>query len=130
MRSIAVKRLAVGFAVLFIAVWVAAGPIRTHFALRDRLHRARSIACACKLYAGEHAGKYPDRLAELIPDYMPDARLLQFLSVDGTRPLDLECFGGSETDPSDGILLRVAAEQPGGLRVIVRVDMSGAIVKD
>lgn len=115
-------------ALLFCLAWVlAAVVIHPRMVLRDRLHRAMSIGVACKLYAVDHAGKYPETLSELVPSYLPDAKFLAFPSRDGSHALDYEYFGGTDRDPPDAVLLRIPREQPGGPAVIVHADLSGKI---
>jgi hypothetical protein len=82
---------------------------------------------ACKLYAADHAGRYPESLQQLVPSYIPDAQLIAFPSRDGSRQLEYDYFGGTETDPPDAVLIRIPPEQPGGSAVIVHADISGAI---
>jgi len=115
-------------ALLFCLAWVlVAGVIRPRLVLRDRLHRAMSIGVACRLYAVDHAGKFPETLPQLVPSYLPDARFLAFPSRDGSHSLDYQYFGGTDRDPPDGVLLRVPPEQPGSPAVIIHADSSGMI---
>ena len=85
---------------------------------------------ACKLYAMRNEGKFPDQLSDLVPTYFHDTQDLTFPTGDGRRRLDVEYFGGSDTDPADAALLRVAAERPGGAQVIVHTDTSGTLVPE
>lgn len=115
-------------ALLFCLAWVlVAEVVRPRAVLRDRLHRAMSLAVACRLYAVDHAGKFPESLNQLVPSYLPDAQFLTFPSRDGSQTLDYEYSGGTDTDPPDAVLLRVPPEQPGGPVVIVHADSSGRI---
>jgi hypothetical protein len=115
-------------ALLFCLAWVlVAVVIRPRMVMRDRLHRAMSIGLACRLYAVDHGGKFPETLPQLVPSYLPDAQFLAFPSRDGSHMLDYEYFGGTDTDPPDAVLLRVPPEQPGGPAVIVHADSSGMI---
>jgi hypothetical protein len=102
--------------------------IRPRMVLHGRLHLARSIVVACKLYAIDHGGKFPAHLPTLVPTYLPDARYLTFPSGDGKRRLAFEYFGGTDTGNPNDVALRVAAERPEGEQVIVHVDTTGAIV--
>ena len=115
-------------ALLFCLAWVlVAVVIRPRAVMRDRLHRAMSIGVACRLYAVDHGGKFPETLPQLVPSYLPDAQFLAFPSRDGSRPLEYEYFGGTDRDRPDTVLLRIPPEQPGGPAVIVHADSSGMI---
>jgi hypothetical protein len=111
---------------LFCLAWVlVAVVIRPRAVMRDRLHRAMSIGLACRLYAVDHAGKFPETLPQLVPSYLSDAQFLAFPSRDGSHPLGYEYFGGTDRDPPDTVLIRIPPEQPGGPAVIVHADSSG-----
>src|SRR5205814_58866 len=113
------------------ACWlIYAEILRPRRVISDRLHRAKTIALACKLYAADHGGRFPDRVEDLLPAYIPDRKWLTFPSADGKRQLSYEYFGGHDTDPPDAVLIRVAPERPGGSSIVVRADQSGAIEKD
>lgn len=98
-------------------------------ALNRRLHQAMSIGVACKLYASDHEGNYPDHLQDLVPDYVNDARVLSFRSIDDQRELESKYFGGSERSAPDVPLLRVGPEKPGGAVVVVYAGLYGAVRK-
>jgi hypothetical protein len=129
------KRIAVWVAVLVIAILagVASIPIAknlcTPTAQSKRLNDAKGIALACRLYATDHKGHYPDHLEDLVPTYLPDKRFLVFHSADGKRDLHCEYFGGKVTDSPAKTLLRVQPEKPGDYEVIVHSDMSGSLQK-
>jgi len=114
-------------AVLSFGSWLVFTVLLPRKVLGERLHQAMSVVCVCKLYAADHRGKYPEHLADLIPEYLPDDTFLKFSTHDGSRQLTLEYFGGAETDPPDTVLIRVSAEPPGGPVVIVHSDASGVI---
>lgn len=115
-------------AVLFgIVAWPVYSGVKERAALRDTLHRAKTIALACKMYAADHSGKYPEHLADLVPSYLPDSRFIVIPSRDGKRHLDFEYFGGSDTDPPQGLLLRVPPDRPDGAEILVYSDTSAEI---
>ena len=125
------KTISKGFcvaALLFCLAWLLlVSVIRPRAVLRDGLHRAKSIGLACKLYAGDHGGSYPSSLQQLVPSYIPDAQFIAIPSRDGSRQLDFEYFGGTDTAPPESVLIRIPPEQPDGSAVIGYSDMSGTI---
>jgi hypothetical protein len=125
------KRIGVWFAVFVVVILAAivsipiAKNLCTATAQSNRLNDAKGIALACKLYAMDHKGHYPDRLEDLVPTYLSDKRFLVFHSTDGKRELRCEYFGGTDTDRAGKILLRVQADKPEGDEAVAFSDGSG-----
>ncbi len=42
---------------------------------RQAVTEAKQIAIACKLYASDHEGRYPAKLEDLVPEYLPDRKV-------------------------------------------------------
>ena len=116
---------------LSFGAYLLVGPlVRSNGALHRRLHQARSLAVACKLYASDHGGNYPERLPDLIPQYVDRPQILEFPLTDNKRLLTYQYFGGKETDPPHTVLLRVSPESPGGMAVVVYSDTTGATLPE
>jgi Domain of unknown function (DUF4190) len=92
--------------------------------LTKALSNAKQIGIACKIYAVDNDGKFPAKLEELIPDYLPDASILACQYPDPAKPVAYDYFGGTEKDDPKKILLASPAVEGKG-RVIVYVDGSG-----
>ncbi len=92
------------------------------------LSQAKQIALACKLFAGDHDGNFPNTLNELAPSYI-DPYLLEALLVCPLSPereaVGYDYFGGRDTDPPEKPLFRAKHTTPGGRRVMVYTDCSG-----
>ena len=102
-------------------------------ASRACLSNAKQVGLACKLYSIDHAGRFPDSLQELVPDYLPDrATFASPLAPKGERQaadMDYEYFGKGlrDTDDPAKILLRGRYKDANGKRSVVRVDISGRL---
>lgn len=93
------------------------------------LSNAKQIGTACKLYAMDHRGAFPNDLNELIPDYLPDRKVFSSPLAPKPEQLDYEYFGAGlkETDSAAKILLRGRYTTEDGERSVVRVDISGKV---
>lgn len=101
-----------------------------HSETAECLHHAKTIALACKLYASDHGGKYPARLDELIPGYLPDGSMFSCPFSPGSREIGYEYFGGRDTDPAHQMLLRSQKTDGQHRRILIYADASGAVVRD
>jgi hypothetical protein len=71
----------------------------------DCLSHARQIANACKSYAKDHDGRYPESLTDLVPKYIPDRLTLACPMLQGDSSVGYQYFGGTKTDPGTKVLL-------------------------
>jgi prepilin-type processing-associated H-X9-DG protein len=81
-RGMAIAGLILGYAsivaliVLLVLFFALVGPalkeIASKSACMAHLHR---IGTACNAYAAEHNGRYPERLSELYPEYVPNLKV-------------------------------------------------------
>ncbi|HEX8373237.1 MAG TPA: hypothetical protein VF585_10685 [Chthoniobacterales bacterium] len=91
---------------------------------------AKQIGLACKLYAADHEGIYPETLEQLVPEYLPDAKMLTCELVKGEPGQGYEYLGGKDTDPADTILLRSKAATRSGKKIFIYSNQSGLIKKE
>lgn len=122
-----------GFAYLLFIIPVLAGialPVFSEVQLRGKetqsLANAKQIATACIVYAKDHDDRFPQKLDDLIPEYLPDRTLFASPLSPG-EPLAYEYFGGKRTDPPNQVLLMSIFEDRRGKRIILHVDGSGLI---
>ena len=94
-----------------------------HHAIAERISGIHSLGLACKLYAADHGGKYPDRLSQLNPDYISDPKAFVFFAASAERVLALEYFGGTDTQPPHTVLIRIPPDNPKSRSVVVHSDM-------
>ena len=89
-------------------------------------NNARQIGLACKEYAQDHDGKYPNELEELVPAYLPDRSLLlcPFAAPHAKRDATYILLARRGTDRPDAPLLRAPYGKRNGERVVIRTDMS------
>ena len=88
------------------------------------LSQIKQVGTACKIYATDNDGKFPAKLEDLIPDYLPDASALACPYPDPKHPVSFEYYGGSEKDDPKKILIASPAVEGKG-RVFLHVDGSG-----
>lgn len=94
----------------------------------------KQVATACRLYAEDHEGRFPPTLGELIPEILPDHRMLFTRARDGDPPQPIIYrVGFKADDPVDSLV--VASPRPfessrGRRRVVVFVDNSARIVTE
>jgi len=120
------------FAVLTIVSILAGVALPVFGAVREKaqqakaLSNAKSIGVACRLYAVDHEGKFPTKLEDLVPDFIPDASDLLCPYPDPKNPVPFEYFGGSEKDDPDKILIASPAVA-GKARVFIYADGRGEV---
>ena len=102
------------------------GEVRERGNQTKALSNAKQIGTACKIYAAKNDGKFPAKLEDLIPEYLPDAEILACRYPDPKNPVAFEYFGGSEKDDPQKVLLSSPAV-PGKGRVFIYVDGSGIV---
>jgi len=115
---------------LVAAVAIFAGMALPVFAaVQDRalqtkaLAQLKQVGVGCQAYANDHDGKFPPKLDELVPRYVPDAALLLCPYPDKKAPKPFEYFGGSTADPADQILAASPAVERKG-RIFLYMDSS------
>lgn len=102
------------------------------------LLNAKSIFPALKLYAGDHDGRYPMSLRELVPAYPSQEHFekAQFRDIDSDRRYEWAYVPGLiETDPANWIILASPTDQAledaeRKTRVIVRNDGSAFLASE
>ncbi|HWB60415.1 MAG TPA: hypothetical protein VG733_13045 [Chthoniobacteraceae bacterium] len=96
------------------------------------LSQAKQIALGCRLYAADNHGKFPDKIEQLIPDYITDATLFVSPLSPKKEAMGFEYFGkgGTDSDAPDKILVRSKDLTADGRRIVVYYDCSGKIVAD
>ena len=94
------------------------------------LAQAKQIGLACKLYAGDHDGKFPPTLDALMPTYLTEAKVL-VSPFAPDEPLGYTYHPGlTEKSPPATILLEDQyAPGVAGQKVVVHVDDSGEVTK-
>jgi hypothetical protein len=90
------------------------------------LSNAKQIGIACHLYAVDHNEAFPQKLDELVPDYLPD-RTLFTSSLSPGEPMAYQYYGGSRKDPAEKVLLMSKFKDRRGKRIMVFVDSSGRV---
>ena len=100
------------------------GEVKDRGNLTKTLSNAKQIGIACKIYATDNDGKFPAKLEDLVPDYLPDASILACQYPFPAKPTAYEYFGGTEKDDAKKILLASPAVEGKG-RVFIYVDGSG-----
>lgn len=86
------------------------------------LNNARQIAIACRLFASDHSGSFPEHVRRLMPDYLSDAGIFACPFSAHREPIGYEYFGGKDSDPPKKLLLRANYASPDGRRVEAFVD--------
>jgi hypothetical protein len=93
------------------------------------LSEARQIARACKLYAVDHGG-FPPSLDELVPKYLPDAKIFECPLRKGQAPMGYDYVGGKDTDSDTKVLLSSKATTRAHQRIVVTSDGAAALKRE
>jgi hypothetical protein len=94
------------------------------------LKKAKIIGIACRRYAREHDGNYPQSLMELVPGYLTEMSDLVCPLSPGQAPNEYEYFGGKVTDPATNVLLRCKHLTSNGGRAVIYSDLSGELLRE
>ncbi len=92
------------------------------------LNNARQIAIGCTAYAANNNGSFPRAIEELVPDYLPDRKVLICPLSGPTVAVGYDYYGGKDTDPRTNVLLASKALSRGKRRVVMHVDGSTELV--
>ena len=90
------------------------------------LSHLKQVGDACQKYARDNDGKFPAKLDELVPKYLPDASLLGCPYPDPKNPVAYDYFGGSTTDAPKTVLAASPAIEGKG-RIFYYVDGSAEV---
>ena len=94
------------------------------------LTHARLIAAACKRYATDHQGRFPQTLEQLVPQYIEDKSILTYPTPNGAMSVGYEYFDGAATDPPTKVLLISRAETPDHKKVVATYDGEAVLKAD
>lgn len=96
------------------------------------LAQAKQIVVACKVYAAENNGNYPDTLDQLIPKYLPDNKLFVCPMMKGSdqTAMGYDYYGGKNTDPPNKVVLVSKGAMINHKRVVIYSDGSGLLTND
>lgn len=84
---------------------------------------ATQVFLACKAFAVDNGGRYPETLDELVPFYLADRQLLS-CPLTPQEEVGYFYFGGLESDtPSDALLMSKGVDA-GGYHLVIRKDGS------
>lgn len=94
----------------------------------------KQVATGCRLYALDHEGRFPERVGELFPDYLPDHRIFFTRTRDGDPPQPILYFPGYK-DGGDQQTLVAASPRPfasrqGSSRVVVLADGTATVIPE
>ena len=102
------------------------GEVRERGMQTKALSQLKQVGTACQIYALDNNGKFPAKLDELVPKYLPDASLLGCPYPDPKNPVPYDYFGGSTADAPKTILAASPAVEGKG-RIFLYVDGSAEV---
>jgi hypothetical protein len=105
------------------------------------LNNARQLAVACRMYALDHSEHFPDRLEDVVPDYIDKADMDHLLFFSGQFVSDTSArldwlYFGEGFKVTDAPPLLIASPQPAptdqrpSRRVIVGPDMTWKVIPE
>jgi hypothetical protein len=101
--------------------------------VKQHLQRSilQQVALACRLYAEDHQGRFPDRLSDLVPKYLPHDEYLFYADAE-THERKPWCYrpGLTNTSPPDLFLAWSPDSTSSGRRVGVHCDASAQILRE
>ena len=114
-----------------IFIYFAAGKF-IGSAMKDSMQVAMDMATLREqiMQYKKDTGKYPDKLEDLVPEYLPDPTVLTCPLSGPSVPVGFEYYGGKDTDPGSNILLVSKGVSRGRQRVVVHVDSSAQVERD
>ena len=107
------------------------GAIQAKSKQTQSLYNGHQIAIACRTYANDHNGAFPEALEELVPKYVATPKVFICPISGPSVPIGYEYYGGKVSDPeSDILLVSKAVSRYGSRRVVVHVDSTAEVVRD
>jgi hypothetical protein len=97
------------------------------------LARLKKIGAACRLYAMDNGGAYPNSLEQLDPDYLSTVAqqsLRYFDPISRTRSNWIYLPGYTAQSPAATIILAAPRAAPNGYRLVLRADITSAFVSE
>ncbi len=70
------------------------------------VQKLQGIGSALQQYTRKHKGAYPDKLTQLVPDYLPDASALQYVDKPGSNPQNVQYFKPSPQSAPSSVVAR------------------------
>ncbi len=70
------------------------------------VQKLQGIGSALQSYAKKHKGAYPDKLNQLVPDYLPDASSLQYADKPGASPQTVQYFKPAPNASASAVVAR------------------------
>ena len=98
------------------------------------LANLKQVSLGLRLFADDHEGRFPKRLDELVPDYVPMYKDLFTRAIDGDPPQPVAYYPGYGTSDSHDLII-LASPRPfegarGRTRTIVHRDSSAEIISE
>lgn len=131
-KGMAIAGLVMGYLSLVFGIFVIASMASVGTAAYKRgadraksLINARQIVMACKNYALNHDGKYPNALEELLKEGdITDDKILHDPMLQDDTLIGYEYFGAGmkDSDPPDKVLLMSKSADSSGKKVVARND--------
>lgn len=95
------------------------------------MNNSRVIAVGCAGFANAHAGKYPESLEELVPNYVADARLLTSPLLKPPQAIGFDYPAAGKVNPApDDVLLVSKWKSRRGTRVVTQVSGAASLQKE
>jgi hypothetical protein len=112
-------------------MWNLSAILSTRSPETKALQDLKSVALACKLYAQDNKGRYPDTLSDLVPEHLPDDKWLFYVNPK-THERKPWCYkaGLMDISPAELFLVWSPEATPSGKRICVRCDASGCIISE
>jgi hypothetical protein len=101
----------------FAADQAAAKTPQPGYSEKELLKKAKAIVVACQLFALDYRGRFPTKLTELCPDYLPD-RSAFVCALSPDEPIGYDYFAG-RSDLQRQITLQSKAPTPDGEWIVV-----------
>jgi hypothetical protein len=117
-----------GFAILLIfglgviAAFFAAGANPVTSPNHSALEHGYRVAAACRSYAANHKGAFPDQLDDLVPQYLSDPEALTSKFAPKEKAVQFQYNGGRDSDPGSKVLFYSPNTDIAGKHVVGHVN--------
>lgn len=124
----------IGSALALVALlWAIAqafiGFVDTRAAQETSATHGRQIAHACRVYAADHGGKFPESLEKLVPNYLPDSQTLSCPFSDPSEVIGYHYYGGTDAEVQGKVLLISKGRTTRKRHVVVYADATTALLR-